>query len=76
MDLKWRLFSFEGRVNRLPYWWLVTLYATIIFSVGYWLFYHTLGIGGLQIEDYERLLRGGTEADGGSRCASSVSLLC
>ncbi len=40
--------------NRLPNWWLFILYATVIFSLGYWLFLHTYGIGDLQLEKYEK----------------------
>ncbi len=31
--------------NRLPNWWLWTFYLACIFSVGYWVHYHTLGTG-------------------------------
>ncbi|HEY1098654.1 MAG TPA: cbb3-type cytochrome c oxidase N-terminal domain-containing protein [Myxococcota bacterium] len=31
--------------NRLPRWWLVTLWATVVFAVGYWGYFHTLGAG-------------------------------
>ena len=40
--------------NRLPNWWLFTLYGSIVFSVGYWLFYHTFGVGHTQDQSYER----------------------
>lgn len=31
--------------NRLPNWWLWTFYTACIFSVGYWIYYHTIGTG-------------------------------
>lgn len=40
--------------NRLPNWWLFTLYGSIVFSVGYWLFYHTFRVGHTQASSYER----------------------
>ena len=40
--------------NRLPNWWLFTLYGSIVFSVGYWLFYHTFHVGYTQSSAYER----------------------
>ncbi|HWV37375.1 MAG TPA: cbb3-type cytochrome c oxidase N-terminal domain-containing protein [Vulgatibacter sp.] len=38
--------------NRLPNWWLATLYLTIIFAFGYWAYYHVLSMGPLQHEAY------------------------
>jgi cytochrome c oxidase cbb3-type subunit 3 len=40
--------------NRLPNWWLWTFYLACIFSVIYWIHYHTLGTGDLPHEAYLR----------------------
>jgi cytochrome c oxidase cbb3-type subunit 3 len=48
--------SFDGIQeydNRLPNWWLFTLYGTVVFSIGYWLFYRTFGVGFTQDESYQ-----------------------
>lgn len=39
--------------NRLPNWWLYTLYGAIVFGVLYWMFFHTFGLGALPGERYE-----------------------
>ena len=39
--------------NRLPNWWLFILYASIVFALGYWLFYHTVHAGRLPVARYE-----------------------
>ena len=60
--------------NRLPNWWLWTLWGTIVFSVAYWLVFHTYGIAKNPVARYEAQLaaapasadvasRGLTEAD-------------
>jgi cytochrome c oxidase cbb3-type subunit III len=30
--------------NRMPNWWLITLYASIAFSIGYWFYYAQSGV--------------------------------
>ena len=40
--------------NRLPNWWLYTLYGSIVFGVLYWLWLHTWGLGLQQQARYER----------------------
>lgn len=39
--------------NRLPNWWLAIFYLSIVFSFGYWAYYHVLEAGPLQMEAYE-----------------------
>jgi cytochrome c oxidase cbb3-type subunit 3 len=38
--------------NHLPNWWLWTFYSACLFSVGYWIWFHTLGVGELPPEAY------------------------
>lgn len=38
--------------NRLPNWWLWTFYLACIFSVFYWIHYHTLGTGPSSLAAY------------------------
>lgn len=49
--------------NRLPNWWLFTLYGAIVFAVGYWLFYETFGIGHSQFALYDREVEVATMAE-------------
>jgi len=39
--------------NRMPPWWLAMFYITIVWSVGYLLYYHVFDKGPLQIAEYE-----------------------
>lgn len=39
--------------NKLPNWWLATLFLSIFFSIGYWLYYHTFEGGSDQLSRYE-----------------------
>lgn len=54
--------------NRLPNWWLWTLWGTIVFSLGYWLVFHTYGIAKLPVAAYEVEM----ESSGGSLADLSV----
>lgn len=48
--------------NRLPNWWLWILWGSIVFSIGYWLVFHTYGLAKLPLAAYEAEM----EAAGGS----------
>lgn len=39
--------------NHLPRWWLYTLYGTIVFAAGYWLYYHTFQRAPLPLDEYK-----------------------
>jgi cytochrome c oxidase cbb3-type subunit 3 len=38
--------------NHLPNWWLWSFYLAVIFSIGYWVYFHTIGVGDLPLEAY------------------------
>lgn len=40
--------------NRLPPWWLNLFYITIIWGIGYFVYYHVLEIGDLSADEYNR----------------------
>jgi cytochrome c oxidase cbb3-type subunit 3 len=48
--------------NRLPNWWLYILYGSIVFALGYWLYYHTYHVGKLPNRRYELEVIAATEA--------------
>jgi cytochrome c oxidase cbb3-type subunit 3 len=48
--------------NRLPNWWLYTLYGSILFAVFYWLGFHTWDVWDLPMESYEAEMAAAAEA--------------
>ncbi len=40
----------------LPNWWLFTFYSTIVFSIGYWIYFHKTDTGPTQAEEYAMAL--------------------
>jgi cytochrome c oxidase cbb3-type subunit 3 len=44
--------------NRLPNWWLWALWATIVFSIGYWLVFHTYGVAKNPVAKFESEIEG------------------
>lgn len=46
----------EEADNHLPRWWLWTFYGAIIFSIGYWFYYHEYHMGPTTPEAYARAM--------------------
>lgn len=43
--------------NPMPRWWLLTFYGTVVFSVGYWLYYHSTSAGQMPMAVYQEEVR-------------------
>jgi len=55
MSVETRAHTFDGIQefdNRLPNWWLWSFYIACIFSIFYWLHFHTLGTGNQPSDDF------------------------
>ncbi len=48
--------------NKLPNWWLWTLYGSIAFALAYWVVFHTLGVGKLPRESFQQEMVAAAEA--------------
>lgn len=60
-----RAHSFDGIQefdNKLPNWWLWILYGSIVFSLAYWVFFHTLHVGKLPRERFAQEMVAAQEA--------------
>jgi cytochrome c oxidase cbb3-type subunit 3 len=44
----------EEMDNRLPRWWLWTLFGAILFAAGYWAYFHSFQVGELPVAQYAR----------------------
>ncbi len=59
--------------NKLPNWWLWTLYGAIVFALFYWVVFHTLEIRPLPREDFAAEMRTAQEAELARSAASGLS---
>ncbi len=59
--------------NKLPNWWLWTLYGSIVFALLYWIVYHTLAIGTLPADRFAAEMLAAQEAQLARAAASGLS---
>jgi cytochrome c oxidase cbb3-type subunit III len=59
--------------NKLPNWWLWTLYGTIVFALAYWVVFHTLGVGDLPRESFTKQMVAASEAQLARMAKSGIS---
>jgi cytochrome c oxidase cbb3-type subunit 3 len=62
--------------NRLPNWWLWTLWGSIVFGIGYWLLFHTYEVYKNPVAQYEASMEGAApSADLEARGLSEADLV-
>lgn len=61
--------------NKLPNWWLTTLYATMAFAVGYWFYYGVFEAGESPPQAYRREMAQRLESQGKSVPVTEATLL-
>lgn len=47
--------------NKLPNWWLATLFLSMFFAVGYWLYFHTFAVGPSSHAEYQAEMKEAAE---------------
>ena len=59
--------------NRLPNWWMWIMYGSIVFSLVYWIVFHTLEIRDLPRQDFAAEMQAAQEAELARMAASGLS---
>lgn len=65
----------EEADNELPTWWLVTLFASILFGAGYWMYYESLAVGDYPEAAYTKARLAALESGGEVTDAELVALV-
>ena len=58
--------------NRLPRWWLATLWGAVVFSFGYWFVYETFGVADHPQESFDKAMAVRREAEDKARVARAA----